>query len=239
MTDALETDAEFPHQFKVEAKALLALIGAVAVTTAVWFDAGIATAFDLGPLTHHMGLHILLMNAAAPLIAFAFVSTRGFALERFRTLVVTTSLQVLGLWAWHTPALIASAHASIIVMLVMHVSLFAVAIVFWIAVFGTNLHNRWQSIVALLLTGKLFCLLAALLTFSPRPLYPLIAGHGGHVLTSAELLADQQLAGLLMIVACPLTYVLAGVVIAARWLSDIEQRPAANHHTVSDPQVTA
>jgi len=31
------------------------------------------------------------------------------------------------------------------------------------------------------------------------------------------MLADQQMAGLLMLVACPLTYVLAAIVIAARW----------------------
>ena len=35
-------------------------------------------------------------------------------------------------------------------------------------------------------------------------------------------LADQQLAGLLMITACPLTYVTAGVIIAARWVLELD-----------------
>jgi cytochrome c oxidase assembly factor CtaG len=34
-------------------------------------------------------------------------------------------------------------------------------------------------------------------------------------------LTDQQLAGLLMITACPLSYVLAGVVLAAQMMRDL------------------
>jgi putative membrane protein len=66
---------------------------------------------------------------------------------------------------------------------------------------------------------RLFCLLGAIFVFAPRPLF---AHHGG---VSLE---DQQLAGLLMIVACPLTYVVAGTVIAARWVLALEgDRPGS------------
>ena len=37
-----------------------------------------------------------------------------------------------------------------------------------------------------------------------------------------ELLADQRLAGLLMLIACPFCYVLAGIAIAAKWLQELE-----------------
>jgi putative membrane protein len=76
-----------------------------------------------------------------------------------------------------------------------------------------------MSIAAVLVTGKLFCLLAVLLALSPRVLYPLSSHHA-----NAVSLVDQQLAGLIMIVSCPVTYVLAGVVIASRWLLEVESR---------------
>jgi putative membrane protein len=59
-------------------------------------------------------------------------------------------------------------------------------------------------VLALLLTGKLTCLLAVLLVFAPRALYPHAA------------LADQQFAGLLMLAACPLSYLGAALVITLR-----------------------
>jgi putative membrane protein len=66
----------------------------------------------------------------------------------------------------------------------------------------------------LLVTGKLFCLLGALLVFAPRSLYLLQNGHEAHF--GPITIEDQQLAGLLMLLACPLSYLLAGVVIASR-----------------------
>jgi putative membrane protein len=89
------------------------------------------------------------------------------------------------------------AMASMLRMVVMQVSLLMIATAFWTAVFARYRCSGWQAIVAVLVTGKLFCLLGALLVFSPRPLY------------APELVsfADQQLAGLIMLTACPLTYV--------------------------------
>lgn len=93
----------------------------------------------------------------------------------------------------------------------MHGSLFLAALAFWVLLLDMMERSGWQAILGLLLTGKLACLLGALLIFAARPLY------------SDAALADQQLAGLLMITACPLSYIAAGVVIAARL---IVHRPA-------------
>ena len=75
------------------------------------------------------------------------------------------------------------------------------------------------------MTGKIACLLGVMLIFSPRLLYSASPGQhvhlGLHEIAAAPTLADQQFAGLLMIAACPLSYLLAGVVIAARMISDI------------------
>ena len=104
-------------------------------------------------------------------------------------------------------------------------ALLAVALWFWFAVLGQSGSARWRAIVALLLTGKLFCLLAALLVFAPRALYPVELAHVHHG-AAADPLADQYLAGLLMLVVCPLTYVLAGVLITERWLRELRERDA-------------
>jgi putative membrane protein len=103
---------------------------------------------------------------------------------------------------------------------VMHVSFLAAALWFWLAVLSDRSTMRWRALFALLITGKLFCLLGALLVFAPRLLYGGIAAHGP-LAGDDGALADQHLAGLMMLAVCPLTYVLAGVVIAAQWLSDL------------------
>jgi putative membrane protein len=125
--------------------------------------------------------------------------------------------QIVLLWVWHSPAAFDWVHHSSVPMVAMHVSLYLSATIFWAAVFGAGRNERWMSIAAVLVTGKLFCLLAALLALSPRVLYLLSSHHA-----NAVSLGDQQLAGLIMIIACPVTYVLAGVVIASRWLLEVE-----------------
>lgn len=175
----------------------------------------------LPPLSRHMAGHIALMNVAAPILALALV--RGADNVPFRrwSLAPPTVVQLVLLWLWHVPAALAAAHASPVVHVAMQATLLVSAAWFWTVVLAKADAARWTAIVALLITGKVFCLLGAVLTFAPRSLYALGAGH---VMAHAEggvALADQQLAGLLMLVACPPTYVLAGVVIAARWLADL------------------
>lgn len=169
------------------------------------------------PLTRHMLLHLALMNVVAPWLAGSL--DRRAAVEG--ELVAATLLQTALLWAWHAPPVLIATLSSPVLHLLMLASLTLAAIAFWSAVFATRAGRRWQSIVALLITGKLVCLLGALLVFAPRPIFncersPMC---GAGAVDSP--LADQHLAGLLMIAACPLTYVTAGVVIAARWLRDM------------------
>jgi putative membrane protein len=178
-----------------------------------------------------MTQHILLMNVAAPLIALGLTTFRPHTAnhwnENGRLLVAASILQIALLWAWHAPPAISVANNRASMTLVMHLSLFLAALWFWYAVLGTGGARRWQSIVSLLLTGKLFCLLAAILVFAPRPLYGVLGHHAVHPISVTTALEDQQLAGLLMIVVCPVTYVLAGVVLAARWLHELEQNEGA------------
>ncbi len=89
------------------------------------------------------------------------------------------------------------------------------AVWFWWALIAAS---EWRALIALLLTGKLACLLGALLIFAPRDLYNLDGLVLALCTTGPSSLADQQLAGLLMITACPLSYLVTGVALAARML---------------------
>ncbi len=167
-----------------------------------------------GHLAAQMLAHIVLMNAVAPLLALA---ARGALPRRWPGwLVPATIAQAVALWAWHAPPALDAALQSGLLHLGMQASLLLVACWFWWAVFSHR-EARWRAILALLVTGKLFCLLGVLLVFAPRALYAGLA-HGA----GAAALSDQQLAGLLMLIACPATYIVAGVVVATRWLGRLD-----------------
>jgi putative membrane protein len=106
--------------------------------------------------------------------------------------------------------------------LALHSLLFLAALAFWLCVVHASAH-KWQAMLALLISGKLACLLGVLLIFAPRPLFA--SGHAVHLADEA-LLADQHLAGLLMIAACPLSYVLTAVVLAVHTVNGLDPAPA-------------
>jgi putative membrane protein len=186
-----------------------------------------ATAFlvhDFGPLSRQMALHIALMNVAAPLAAS--LPARRPGASRAAWLWLLAVLQIVLLWAWHAPPVQRHVVDSPVLHAVMHASLFVIAFGFWRALLRLPSASRWHGIAVLLLTGKLTCLLAVLLIFAPRLLYALPAhGHGAGAPLPG--LADQQLAGLLMVAACPLSYLVAGLIVAARILRDLGASPAA------------
>lgn len=178
------------------------------------------------PLADHMAIHLLSMNFASPLAVLAWQAYFPSFRTRRIPLALATILQIALLWGWHAPAALEAALAEPALHLTMQVSLFGSALWFWAAVFDATGAQRWRALFALLVTGKLFCLLGILMVFAPRALYALAAvGHAHGAAGSA--LEDQQLAGLLMITACPLTFVLAGVAIAAHWLLELDTDPAA------------
>jgi len=183
-----------------------------------------------GFLAQHMAVHILAMNIAAPLLVLAWRLVAGGAKNPGKAWWIGPAavVQVALLWLWHLPGPMAFAFAFPGGEILMHLSLFAAALWFWRLVLDEAEAARWRALGALLLTGKLFCLLGVLLTFAPRALYLRAAEIclGGRA-TAEMLLSDQQLAGLMMLIACPLVYVLAGIVIAARWLREIERRPTS------------
>lgn len=176
-----------------------------------------------------MATHIILMSALAPFLAVLSIRFASAAvLTTGRALAIVTAAQLALLYAWHAPGAAAYTESHPAAHLSMHASLLAAALLFWLAILGDTGIARWRSVAALAITGKLACLLGVLLVFAPRVLDTSAASWGA---TTEMMLADQRLAGLLMLAACPASYVLSGVWIASQWLLALEDDRL---HAVSD-----
>lgn len=172
----------------------------------------------MGTIDAMMLWHIALMNALAPAIAYTLRTRLPSSLGT--SIFFATALQIALLWGWHSPAALQAAMQNPVTGVAMHASLFLSALWFWGAVATTRESGLWRALVALLLTGKLFCLLGALLVFGNSSLYP---AHGS-VASLETAVAHQQMAGLLMLALCPLTYVAAGIVLSIRWFRGLARR---------------
>lgn len=179
-----------------------------------------ATLAHFGPLSYGMAGHILLMNLLAPVVAVWASRSCPSLVRPFQSLAAPAVVHLLLLWGWHAPPSLAAAMDHSGLHLAMQASLLLAALWFWSAVVNATAGGQWRAITVLLVTSKLFCLLGVLLTFASYSLYPAMTHHGG---TALDPLADQQLAGLLMLVACPLSYLVAAVVIASNWLLSSDQ----------------
>lgn len=178
----------------------------------------------LGHVTHHMALHIAAMNIVAPVAAWLLRDARFARLDRLSAgLGAAAALQLGLLWLLHVPAVFSLMGTSPLLAAPMHAALLGLSFVFWRQVFAVATTSPWKSIVALLLTGKIVCLLGVLLLFANRPVYTL--SHGDMVMPSS--VADQQLAGLLMLVGCPLTYIAGAVLLVSRWLLGMDRNEPA------------
>jgi putative membrane protein len=169
---------------------------AIASASAVLFAGTIVlAASDLGHFSAHMVVHIASMNVAAPLLA-AWAMThwpaRGIPAS---WLWIATLVQIGLLWTWHSPAVHNASAETPALGLALHGTLFLAALSFWFSLLTISTAARWQTIPALLLTGKLACLLAALLIFAPRTLYE-ATGHLVHGAAHLPALDDQHLAGI-------------------------------------------
>lgn len=203
---------------------LLAVVGLVFAGAFAGHLLGLAirsVAPGFGPLTQLMIVHIFLMNVLAPGIAHLLHrDARDSRVHPGRLLAAASVFQITLLWAIHTPIAFGTLHNGTLHALFGSI-LFPAALWFWLAVLSQRGARRWRAIASLLMTGKLLCLLGVLLVFAPRALYSLQDASSSSGLPN---ISDQHLAGLLMIAACLLTYVLAAVVIAATWLKEMAER---------------
>lgn len=208
-------------------KALPAILSAGAVLLA---GIVVISWVELEPLSFHMAQHIAFMNIIAPLTAVAITWGATSQPVSGRTLWMAALIQIFLLCAWHVPSVQRTVVHAGLLQIAMHGSLFIAAVFFWTCLLRLPERAPWHGIAALLLTGKLACLIASLLIFAPRLLYA--AADSAHHAAQITL-SDQQLAGLLMISACPLSYVVAGIVLAAQALGDLREAGAVRHRNIA------
>ena len=208
----------------------------------------------------HMVQHELLMLVAAPLLVLGHPlgvwlwalpagarAACGRLLHRrwlqwlWRGLtlpLVAWVLHALALWAWHVPRLFETALAHPGIHALQHTSFLASALLFWTTVLAPRTLPNTRSgtsgiaMLSLFTTMAHTTALGALLTLAPGLWYPFYA------LPTAALgfdpLQDQQLGGLVMWVPGGVAYLVAGLVVAARWLQPAGSlRAAAGKVTLS------
>jgi len=221
---------------------LAGVAGLVALALAVlWpFDAWAAYA-----LSAHVAQHMLLLALAPPLLVIArparllagcmpthlratFERHAATSMRCLKApLGLATLVHVAVLWAWHLPAATSSALVSAPLHRWMLASVLLAGLWFWSAVLA-RLHTRDGGIagalVALVTAMMLMGFLGALLTFSPRLLYPAYTDRA--LLAGRDALADQQLAGLLMWVPGGLPYLAVGLWLAVVWMRGVRRAEA-------------
>lgn len=138
-------------------------------------------------------------------------------------------LHVAALWAWHAPALYELALRSEIAHATEHATLLGTGILFWWAALPPNLRapaRGGAGVPALFALAVQGGALGGLLLASGTPWYPV---HGPWTAAwGLTPLADQQLAGLLMMLPGDAIYLAAALTIIAAWLrpADSRSRPA-------------
>ena len=191
----------------------------------------------------HMAQHMVLIALAPPLLLLgrpgaawlralphawraAVVSPRRWpgaqAVSRWaRSVAATSLLHGAVLWGWHAPVAFEMALRHDAIHWLEHITLLATGMLFWRALLQARGVMLGWGLAWMLVTVIHSGMLGALITLAPRPLYGIYLERGG----VSDVLADQQLAGLIMWVPMGTVYLLAAVVFAARGLRGHETSP--------------
>lgn len=175
----------------------------------------------LGPLPQmasraffaHMTMHMGVVAVAAPLIALGLAGGRfdpaRYAPALFAP-VPASVLELVVVWAWHTPALHHAARSDALWFAVEQGAFLLTGLLMWLSAFGGGAsrlnQRRAAGIVGLLLTSMHMTLLGALLALAPRPLY-----HHGESHAWLSPIEDQHLGGAIMLIVGGVAYLAGGL----------------------------
>jgi len=134
-------------------------------------------------------------------------------------------IHLFALWVWHVPSLFELTFSYGWIHALQHMSFFGSALLFWQSLFAQRDRQRRfaPAILSLFTTAVHTSVLGALITFSPRPLYPSYIGRAPYWGLSA--LQDQQLGGMIMWVPAGLVYIISVLYLLYGWLR------SSNHTT--------
>lgn len=175
-------------------------------------------AFSTWGMTGHMVAHMIAVAVAAPPIALGLQGTRfdpAVHLPRLATPLAAAMIEAVVVWGWHVPALRRLADHGLPWLIAEQVSFLAVGLLLWAAVLAPR--HRAAGVAALLVTSMHMTLLGALIGLAPRPLY-------SHHDMGA--LADQQMAGVVMLLVGGVAYLCGGLAMLARLLQTKEEAHA-------------
>ena len=198
---------------------MIALAAGVAVLAALWL--GPLPALAERSFSAHMTLHMGVVAVAAPLLSAGIAGRPVDPVRRAPSLFSPVPLSLLELvvvWAWHTPALHHAARHTMGVMAIEQSMFLIAGVLVWLSCFGGGPElrgNRLGSgIVALLVTSMHMTLLGALLALTPRPLF----AHGATAWLTP--LDDQHLGGAIMLLVGGASYLAGGLWLTRRLLQD-------------------
>jgi putative membrane protein len=193
------------------------------VTRQVWFGLGalvLALAWaHLGrasghqPFAAYMAAHMAVVAIAAPALSLGLAGGAWDPAGRWPHAfppLGASLVELIVVWAWHTPALHALARQETWALVLEQASFLTAGLYLWISVLGGDAEQRrGVGVVALLLTAIHMTLLGALLALAPRPLYESV-----HAVPGLSAVDDQHLGGAVMLILGAAAYLLGGV-----WLS--------------------
>jgi putative membrane protein len=185
-------------------------LGALVLALA-WAHLGGASGHQ--PFATYMAAHMAVVAIAAPLLALGVAGGAWDPVGRWPRAfppLGASLVELIVVWAWHTPALHALARQQAWALGLEQASFLAAGFYLWISVLGGDAEQRrGVGIVALLLTAMHMTLLGALLALAPRPLYESV-----HAAPGLSAVDDQHLGGAVMLILGAAAYLVAGV-----WLS--------------------
>lgn len=161
----------------------------------------------------HMGLHMLVVGVAVPLLAAGWA--RRLAITSQLALPIAVSLiDFVVVWGWHAPVLHHGARSEPLMLMLEQASFFGISLLVWLVALSGRAEGNAAlgGAMALFFTSMHMTLLGALLALAPRPLY---AGHGQGWLGLTPL-ADQQLGGVIMLAIGGVVYLAGGLLLLAR-----------------------
>ncbi len=186
-----------------------------------------------------VGQHMVLTLAAAPLLILGRPEMLlAAAWPRFGAIAARLSAALPAggltggaisfaalLWLWHMPAPYEATLSSDGIYWLMHLSLFASALVLWKALLDVEAAARLRGSLGALATSMQMGLLGAVLTFSAQPYFD------SHATTTwswgLSPLQDQQLGGLIMWVPGGLALLITATVLFAGMLRSLEAESGA------------
>jgi putative membrane protein len=195
--------------------ARLSFAAGATMLAVLWF--GPLPALAKHSFSAHMGLHMGVVAIAAPLLAFGVAAGRFDVVRKWPALfppVPISIVELIVVWAWHTPTLHHAARHGIGGFIVEQTAFLLSGLLMWLSAFGGDpalrRHRAGAGITALLLTSMHMTLLGALLALAPRALY----AHASHA-AGLTPIADQHLGGAIMLLVGGVSYLAGGLWLTA------------------------